>query len=40
MIAGYIGVSARFDAAIAHFAAAYADQTERDWESLIHSRRH
>jgi hypothetical protein len=39
MIAGYIGTSARFDAAIANFAAAYANQTERDWEALISSRR-
>jgi len=39
MIAGYLGASARFDQAIAHFAAEYADQTERDWEALVHSRR-
>jgi uncharacterized protein (DUF2252 family) len=39
MIAGYLGASARFDQAIAHFALAYADQTERDWEALVHSRR-
>ena len=39
MIAGYIGTSARFDEAIARFAADYADQTERDWQALVHSRR-
>ena len=39
MIAGYMGTSARFDEAIAHFAADYADQTERDWEALVRSRR-
>jgi len=38
MLAGYIGTSARFDDAIANFAAAYADQTERDWQALIRSR--
>lgn len=36
-IAGYIGVSARFDTAIAKFADAYAAQTERDWKALLHS---
>jgi len=39
MIAGYIGTSARFDSAIARFAAAYATQTECDWQSLLHSSR-
>ncbi len=39
-IAGYIGASARFDSAIARFAADYATQTERDWQALLHSRRH
>jgi uncharacterized protein (DUF2252 family) len=39
MIAGYLGASDRFDLAIARFAAEYADQTERDWQTLIHSRR-
>ena len=39
MIAGYIGTSARFDSAIARFAAAYATQSERDWQTLLHSRR-
>jgi uncharacterized protein (DUF2252 family) len=40
MIAGYLGASARFDSAIAGFAAAYATQTEHDWQALLHSRRH
>jgi hypothetical protein len=39
-IAGYIGASARFDQAIAQFAADYATQTERDWQALLHSRHH
>jgi hypothetical protein len=33
-IAGYLGKSERFDGAIADFAYAYADQTERDYEAL------
>ncbi len=33
-IAGYLGKSERFDGAIADFAEAYADQTERDHASL------
>jgi uncharacterized protein (DUF2252 family) len=37
VIAGYIGSSERFDDAIAKFAVAYADQTERDWQSLVRS---
>jgi uncharacterized protein (DUF2252 family) len=39
VLAGYIGASTRFDDAIANFAAAYADQTERDWQAFIRSRR-
>jgi len=39
MLAGYIGTSGRFDEAIAAFAVQYADQTERDWQQLVHSRR-
>jgi uncharacterized protein (DUF2252 family) len=39
VIAGYIGTSPRFDKAIARFAAEYAEQTERDWEALLQSRR-
>jgi hypothetical protein len=34
-IAGYIGNSDRFDNAIAAFANAYADQTERDYQQLV-----
>ena len=33
-IAAYLGKSERFDGAIADFAEAYADQTERDYEAL------
>jgi hypothetical protein len=33
-IAGYLGKSERFDRAIADFAQAYADQTERDHAAL------
>jgi hypothetical protein len=35
LIAGYIGTSARFDAAIVAFAVAYAKQTKRDWHKLV-----
>jgi uncharacterized protein (DUF2252 family) len=38
MLAGYMGNGQRFAAAIAEFAEAYADQTERDWEALCKSR--
>ena len=34
MIAGYLGKSEAFDEAIASFANAYADQTEKDYEAL------
>jgi len=34
MISGYLGNSAVFDEAVAKFAAAYADQTERDYQAL------
>jgi hypothetical protein len=37
-IASYIGKGARFDDALATFARAYADQTERDRDSLAASR--
>jgi uncharacterized protein (DUF2252 family) len=39
-IAGYIGTSNPFDEAIVRFAVEYADQTDRDWEALVHSRKH
>jgi uncharacterized protein (DUF2252 family) len=34
-ISGYLGKSDRFDTAMARFAAAYADQTERDHAALV-----
>jgi len=34
LIAGYLGKSEAFDEALAGFAAAYADQNERDWQAL------
>src|SRR5713101_3435198 len=34
-ISAYLGDETEFDKAIAQFAAAYADQTERDWHTLI-----
>ncbi|HEV3119063.1 MAG TPA: DUF2252 domain-containing protein, partial [Gemmataceae bacterium] len=34
-IAGYLGKSERFDNAVAAFALAYADQTERDQEAMV-----
>jgi uncharacterized protein (DUF2252 family) len=34
-IAGYLGRSTRFDAAVAGFASAYADQTVLDWKTLV-----
>jgi hypothetical protein len=34
-IAGYLGASDRFDRALAEFAHAYADQTERDHAALV-----
>jgi uncharacterized protein (DUF2252 family) len=33
-LAGYLGRSTRFDDAVVEFAAAYADQTEKDWIEL------
>ena len=39
LIAGYLGTSARFDEALAEFASAYADQTEKDWESFVAANR-
>jgi hypothetical protein len=35
MIAGYAGSSTKLDVAICRFARAYADQTERDHQSLV-----
>jgi uncharacterized protein (DUF2252 family) len=34
-IAAYLGTSTRFDEALARFAEAYADQTERDYRALV-----
>jgi uncharacterized protein (DUF2252 family) len=34
-IAGYLGRSDKFDAALAKFAARYAEQTDRDYEALL-----
>ncbi len=34
-IAGYLGRGDQFDLALANFAIAYADQTERDYEALV-----
>jgi uncharacterized protein (DUF2252 family) len=39
MLSGYLGVSGRFEAAVANFAMAYADQTDRDWHELVKSRK-
>jgi uncharacterized protein (DUF2252 family) len=35
ILAGYIGTSERFDGAITKFAAAYANQTEKDWKQFV-----
>ena len=34
MIAGYLGKSEAMDEAVARFAMAYAEQTERDYDAL------
>ncbi len=39
MLSGYMGVSGRFEAAVANFAMAYADQTDHDWHELVRSRK-
>ena len=39
MISGYLGKNASFDVAISKFAAAYADQTELDYEQLLRAIR-
>jgi hypothetical protein len=38
-IAGYLGTSGRFDDALAKFAAAYAEQTERDYALFVRAVR-
>ena len=35
ILAGYIGISRRFDLAVLRFAEAYAQQTEHDWTVLV-----
>jgi len=35
MIAGYLGKSTAFDSALVTFATSYADQTDRDYASLV-----
>ena len=39
MIAGYLGRSDTFDAAVTQFAEAYADQNERDYEAFARAAR-
>jgi hypothetical protein len=39
MLAGYMGLSERFDDAVACFAESYADQTEADWRTLVKAMR-
>jgi uncharacterized protein (DUF2252 family) len=39
ILSGYLGVSGRFEEAVANFAMAYADQTDRDWHELVRSRK-
>jgi len=38
-ITGYLGKSDRFDEAIASFAASYADQSERDYDTFMQAVR-
>jgi hypothetical protein len=35
MVSGYVGSGTAFDEAIATFAVAYADQTEKDWRAFL-----
>jgi hypothetical protein len=39
VIAGYLGSGDGFAEALGKFGAAYADQTERDWQDLRRSRK-
>jgi uncharacterized protein (DUF2252 family) len=39
VLAGYLGNGKKFGEAVATFANAYADQTEKDWKLLVASRR-
>jgi len=36
-LSAYIGDDSEFDKAIAQFAMAYADQTERDWSAFLNA---
>jgi uncharacterized protein (DUF2252 family) len=38
VLAGYLGNGRKFDEALAQFAAAYADQTEADWKTLLRAK--
>lgn len=38
VLAGYLGNGHKFDAALGQFAAAYADQTEADWKTLLNAK--
>jgi len=35
MVSGYVGNGSAFEQAITVFAMAYADQTEKDWNSFL-----
>jgi hypothetical protein len=35
MVSGYVGNGSAFEKAITEFAVAYADQTEKDWNSFL-----
>jgi hypothetical protein len=35
MVSGYVGNGSAFEQAITEFAVAYADQTEKDWNSFL-----
>jgi len=39
ILSGYLGEGDNFAEAVASFGVKYADQTERDWESLVHAQR-
>jgi hypothetical protein len=39
MIGGYLGKSEGMDEAVARFAVAYAEQTDRDYEALVAAAR-
>ena len=39
LISGYLGKGMQFDEAVAEFAVAYADQSERDYQALVEAVR-